>query len=193
MTPDPDHQRRCPGRQGFTLVELLVVIAIIGMLASLALPSLKAGIEKAKGARCMGNLRQIGAAVQQYVADPGNNNQFPPIYNVSGGNANGDAGSNASLSGSSSLLQPLAVLSAYGVTLPLLTCPSDKHPDPVYGSYLWSPVLQGEMPQDIHVYTPGGVFTVNKLSTLTVCTDKYRPHLGKFNVLRADGHVEMKP
>jgi len=185
--------RPSPSLRAFTLVELLVVVAIIGMLASLALPSLKAGIERAKGARCIGNLRQIGAAVQQYVADPGNNNQFPPIYNISGGNATGDAGANSSLSGASSLLQPLAALSAYGVTLPLLTCPSDRSPDPNYGSYLWSPVLQGEMPQDVHVYTPGGVFTVSRLSTLTVCTDKYRPHLGKFNVLRADGHVEMKP
>jgi prepilin-type N-terminal cleavage/methylation domain-containing protein/prepilin-type processing-associated H-X9-DG protein len=177
--------------KAFTLVELLVVVAIIGMLASLALPSLRAGIERAKGARCMGNLRQIGAAVQQYVADPGNNNQFPPIYNVSGGN--GDVGANSAISAAGSQLQPLTALSPYGVTLPLLTCPSDKSPDPNYGSYLWSPVLQGEMPQDVHVYTPGGVFTVSRLNTLTVCTDKYRPHLGKFNVLRADGHVEMKP
>ena len=77
--------------QAFTLVELLVVVAIIGMLASLALPSLRSAAEKAKGARCLGNLRQIGVAVQQYVADPANNNQFPPIYNV-GGNGNADAG-----------------------------------------------------------------------------------------------------
>ena len=178
--------------QAFTLVELLVVVAIIGMLASLALPSLRSAAEKAKGARCLGNLRQIGVTVQQYVADPANNNQFPPIYNV-GGNGNADAGANASVASASSLLQPLAALSSYGLTMGLLTCPSDKKPDPVYGSYLWSPILQGEMPQDVHVYTPGGVFTINKLSSVTVCTDKYRPHLGKFNVLRADGHVEVKP
>jgi prepilin-type N-terminal cleavage/methylation domain-containing protein/prepilin-type processing-associated H-X9-DG protein len=172
----------------FSLVELLVVIAIISMLASLLFPSMQTGIQKAQAARCLSNLRQIGIGVQQYVADPENGNQFPPIYNI--GSTNAAIGST---SASNSALQPLNALGNYGVTIALLTCPSDTAPDPSYGSYLWSPVLQNENAADPHVYTRGGVFTVNRLSTLTLCTDKGMPHLGKLNVLRADGHVETKP
>ena len=183
---------RCvASKRGFSLVELLVVISIIAMLTALLSPSIKTGLQKAKGAQCLSNLRQIGITVQQYMADPENGHQFPPIYNVNA-TYNSNATANTSIS-SASALQPLASLSNYGATMALLTCPCDTVPDPTYGSYLWSPVIQGEQPQDVHVYTRGGVFTITKLSTLTVCTDKGMPHLGKLNVLRADGHVETKP
>lgn len=174
--------------RGFTLVELLVVISIIGMMSALALPAMRTAVEKAKTAKCVGNLRGIGSAVQQYIADPVNNHQFPPIYNAgaSGGNA-------GSASAPSAPLAPLVCLEQYGATKALLTCPSDHDPDPVYGSYQWSPVLQGEQPEDVHIYTPGGIFTVNKLSKLMVCCDNGRPHLGKINILRADGHVDTWP
>jgi prepilin-type N-terminal cleavage/methylation domain-containing protein/prepilin-type processing-associated H-X9-DG protein len=178
-------------RDAFTIIELLVVISIIAMLASLLLPSIQTGVQKAKGAKCLSNLRQIGICVQQYMADPENGHRYPPIYNVNA-TYNGDSTANANLS-SSSVLDPLACLSNYGASIALLTCPSDTSADANYGSYLWSPVLQGEQPQDVHVYTRGGVFTASGLSTLTICTDKGRPHLGRFNVLRADGHVETKP
>jgi prepilin-type N-terminal cleavage/methylation domain-containing protein/prepilin-type processing-associated H-X9-DG protein len=174
-------------KEGFTLVELLVVVSIIAMLASLLMPAIQSGIEKARRARCMGNLQQIGVAVQQYMADPENQNQFPPIYNV------GTSNTNVTGAGSNSPLQPLQCLSNYGATMALLVCPSDNSPDPDYGSYLWSPVLQGEHPQNVNIYRRGGVFTITKLSTMTVCTDKGMPHGGKLNVLRADGHVESKP
>lgn len=177
--------------RGFSLVELLVVIAIIGMLATLLFPSIQTGIQKAKGTQCLSNLRQIGVAVQQYVADPENGHQFPPIYNVSGSNASSQSGVNSNAP--TSVLLPLQCLGTYGVTTALLTCPADSVPDPSYGSYLWSPVLQSEHPEDVHVYNRGGVFTISKLSSITVCTDKGMPHLEKLNVLRADGHVETKP
>jgi prepilin-type N-terminal cleavage/methylation domain-containing protein len=73
--------------RAFTLVELLVVVAIIAMLASLLMPAIQSGIQKAKGTKCSGNLRQIGIAVLQYVADPDNGHHYPPIYNTGSNNA----------------------------------------------------------------------------------------------------------
>ena len=174
--------------RAFTLVELLVVIAIIAMLASLLMPAIQSGAQKAKAAKCTSNLRQIGISVQQYVADPDNGHKFPPVYNTGSNNAEVTAAS------SDSPLQPLACLSNYGVTMALLTCPSDTAPDTnSYGSYLWSPILQGEQPENVQIYTRGGSFSVSRLASLTICTDKGMPHLGKINVLRADGHVDARP
>lgn len=173
--------------RAFTLVELLVVIAIIAMLASLLMPAIQSGIQKAKGAKCTGNLRQIGIAVQQYVADPDNDHRFPPVYNTGSNNAEVTAAA------SDSPLHPLECLSNYGVTMAMLTCPSDTSPDPAYGSYLWSPILQGETPENVQIYTRGGSFSVSRFASLTICTDKGMPHLGKLNVLRADGHVDTRP
>jgi len=168
-------------RTGFSLIELLVVVSIIGMLAALLNPMIQTSLAHAKAAKCVSNLRQVGTAVQQYVADPANNNQFPPIFDMEQGS-----------------LAPLAALSNYGVTLGLLSCPADRSPDTNYGSYIWSAIPDSEDAAAVKRIGRGGrAVILNKLSRLQLATDgSYGnppgfPHPGRsFNTLWADGHVD---
>ena len=56
-------------RRGFTLIELLVVIGIIAILAALLFPTFGQARETARLTTCASNLRQIGMAITQYLAE----------------------------------------------------------------------------------------------------------------------------
>lgn len=60
---------RMANRDGFTLGELLVAIAIIGVLAALLLAALTRGVEMARRTGCINNERQLGIAMQLFLAD----------------------------------------------------------------------------------------------------------------------------
>jgi prepilin-type N-terminal cleavage/methylation domain-containing protein len=62
-------------RLGFTLIELLVVMGIIAILASMLLPSLTRGKQRARVTQCVSNLRQIGVGIALYTHD--SNDKFP--------------------------------------------------------------------------------------------------------------------
>ena len=167
--------------RGFTLIELLCVIAIIGLLSSLLLPVLQDVRKRADSAACFGNLRQIGIAVNLYIAD--HDQTYPkvepdpthPIYSPDDG-AKG----------------MLETFRPYGVDEKILKCPSDVKGPNYYAtrqsSYEWRPMLDDETSVNPQIYTPRGAFHVTPARVRQVM-DITAVHFGHQNTAYGDGHV----
>ena len=56
-------------KAGFTLVEIMIVVLIIGILLAIAIPNFVAARESSRAKACVGNLKQIDSATQQFCMD----------------------------------------------------------------------------------------------------------------------------
>lgn len=70
-------------KTAFTLIELLTVIAIIGILAAIIIPVVGRVRDSARATQCLSNLRQLGVALNMFVAD--NKSRFPLASASTGG------------------------------------------------------------------------------------------------------------
>jgi len=69
------NRSRSAGSSGFTLIELMVVVSIVGILVTLAIPSYRISVLKAKEAVLREDLFVMRDVLDKYYADHGN---YPP-------------------------------------------------------------------------------------------------------------------
>lgn len=106
----------------FTLIELLVVIAIIAILAGMLLPALSKAKQKAKGIKCLSNLKQMQLCWTMYA----NDNEGKIILNHLGTDNAWILGNVSSSPGWTNRMNIMnGSLFAYNSSYEIYTCPSD--------------------------------------------------------------------
>jgi prepilin-type N-terminal cleavage/methylation domain-containing protein/prepilin-type processing-associated H-X9-DG protein len=161
-------------KNAFTLVELLVTIAVIGVLTGIAVPAYERTVQSGRAAACVSNMRQLGAALNLYLAD---HNMILPTLKA----------------GRSSITEDVPVidntLNAYTGNMRVFQCPGDNAN--LYAttgtSYYWDVAVNGQ--------------PISNLQFLTIATDPthiplladkeaFHPYTqNKVNILYADGHA----
>jgi prepilin-type processing-associated H-X9-DG protein len=157
---------------------MLVVIAVIGILTALLLPALIQSRESGRSTACLGNLHQIGLALQIYVQD--NQNLLPVMY---------DRSTNFLFTNRPCINEVLA--SSVGGSAHVFRCPSDQRRlfELTGSSYAWNGLLNGQDADHLMIMT-----NRYPLTQIFVVFDKEKFHLARgnaraVNYLYADGHI----
>ena len=154
-------------------MELIVVIAVIAILAVLAVPAFQRVMGSGRATACVSNLRQLGIALNTYLADY--NNTMPVLK-----------------AGREKLTDDVPVidntLDKYVRDKAVFACPADPTFAAASGtSYIWNVALNGQVLSNLNFL---GV--VNQHSHIPMLGDKegFHPYLlNKVNILYADGHA----
>jgi prepilin-type N-terminal cleavage/methylation domain-containing protein len=161
----------------FTLVELLVVIAVIATLAALLLPAFSRAKESGRATVCLGNLHQLGIALQLYAQE--NNNRLPYMRDQI-------------FPGTNELAGPDLVLSTQVANVAVLRCPSDNQHvfEQTRSSYSWNNLLNGQDADHLSAF--GITFDTHQVPLMY---DKDKFHIARGpakaqNWLYADGHIK---
>lgn len=175
-------------RPAFTLIELLVVLAVIGVLAGLLLPAVSRATESGRATACLGNLRQIGLALQMYVDDHGNR---LPVMRDRQFEAAVEALTNA-LPATNAFATLDQVLAPYLQAPRVFRCPSDRRGffEVTGSSYSWNSLLNGQDAFRLRVFSLD--FDPHQIP---VVFDKEAFHAARgpgrgVNYLYADGHIK---
>ncbi len=160
-------------RHAFTLLELLVSITIIGVLAGVSLPVYQRVVQGGRAAACLSSLRQLGTALNLYVAD---HNLTLPVLQA----------------GRKSVAEDVPVidntLNVYTANAAVFGCPADNaHLLQTTGtSYYWNVALNGQSLATLHFLALS-----SEASHIPLLADKqaFHPYTqNKVNLLYADGH-----
>jgi len=166
-------------KRAFTFIELMVVLAVITILTALLLPALTRTREIGRSTVCLGNLHQIGIALQIYVQE--NQNLLPVMY---------DKSTNSAATNGPSI--DVILLQNVGGVSNVFRCPSDNQMlfELTGSSYAWNSLLNGQDADHLMILT-----NAYPPTQIPVVYDKQKFHLTRgdkraVNYLYADGHIK---
>ena len=160
-------------RSAFTLIELLVVMAVIAILAALAVPAYTYALQMGRATACISNLRQIGIALNLYLAD--HNATMPTMQ-----------AARSSTSDSVPVIDN--TLNRYAGDPRVFACPADTAglAGTTGTSYFWNSALNNQVLMNL------SFLAISAPSRIPILSDKqgFHPYTAnKVNMLYADGHA----
>ncbi len=165
--------RHASAQHGFSAVEILVVMVIVALLAGIATPMMRHAKANARSTLCMGKLRSIGIALNDYFGDHGMT--FPTLVAARESRSQDDPALDTEL------LPYVTDDSAF-------SCPADhEYWEKTGSSYFWNSLLNGQKVANIEM-----LGKKRSSAGVPIASDKENFHqrVGDgVNVLYADGHV----